>query len=127
MIKDFDNWNNLKKKLDGRKNPPHFKEGEIWWCSVGVNIGYEIHGKNSLSNRPVLILKKFSRDIFLGIPLSSKIKSGKFYHFLEVNQKTSCAILSQIRVFDGKRLNGKIKELPEEELENLKEKVRRLI
>ena len=30
MQKDFDNWNNLKKKLDQREKFPSFKEREIW-------------------------------------------------------------------------------------------------
>jgi len=40
--KDFDKWNMKKKKLDKNKRDLLFKEGEIWWCSLGVNIGEEV-------------------------------------------------------------------------------------
>ncbi len=68
MIKDFENWNKLKQKLESRKNIPTFKEREIWWCSIGVNIGCEEDGKNQLFNRPILIIRKFNNNMFLGAP-----------------------------------------------------------
>ena len=71
MNKDFDNWGVVKKRLNCIRNLRTFNEREIWWCSVGLNIGYEIYGKNELFNRPVLIIKKFSSSIFLGLPLTS--------------------------------------------------------
>ena len=79
MNKDFDDWNELKNKYESHNNQI-FEENEIWWASIGVNIGFESCGKNSNFNRPVLILKKFNKFIFLGIPLSSKIKQGKYYY-----------------------------------------------
>jgi hypothetical protein len=57
--KDFDGWNNVKKKVDTHNTSSlYFKEREIWWASTGVNIGSESDGKNELFERPVLILKK---------------------------------------------------------------------
>ena len=41
MEKDFDAWNFKKKELDKNKRDLLFKEGEIWWCSLGLNIGEE--------------------------------------------------------------------------------------
>lgn len=41
MEKDFQGWHQVKEKLDLLKNPPTFQEREIWWCSIGMNIGYE--------------------------------------------------------------------------------------
>jgi tRNA1(Val) A37 N6-methylase TrmN6 len=41
MNKDFDTWNTRKKTIDfSSKNPPYL-ERDIWWCSLGVNIGFE--------------------------------------------------------------------------------------
>ena len=34
--KDFDKWNELKKKLHVRDERILFHEREIWWCSLGV-------------------------------------------------------------------------------------------
>lgn len=48
MKKDFDKWNNRKKIIDQKEisNQMFFNEREIWWGSLGVNIGYEQDGKN---------------------------------------------------------------------------------
>lgn len=62
IIKLFDIWNGNKKKLDGRKSSQsftNFKEREIWFCSVGKNIGTELNGRyekrNDTFSRPVLV------------------------------------------------------------------------
>ena len=73
MKKDFDNWNNLKKKLDNRGKYPTFKEGGIWWVNIGMNIGNEQCGKSSLFSRPVLILK----NLIIIFSLSSFIINSK--------------------------------------------------
>ena len=44
MDKNYDLWFPQKKKLDRKQNPPSFKEREVWWCQIGVNVGYEIFG-----------------------------------------------------------------------------------
>lgn len=41
MKKDFDNWNNQKKILDKTEQKFLFKQGEVWWCAVGTNVGDE--------------------------------------------------------------------------------------
>ena len=45
MSKDFDSWNGEKKNLEqiGHNNLV-FHEREIWWCSIGVNLGDEQDG-----------------------------------------------------------------------------------
>lgn len=64
----------LKKETSILEIEIKIREGEIRWCRLGMNIGSETQGKGSYFERPVLILKKFSRDVFLGIPVTSKIK-----------------------------------------------------
>lgn len=39
MKKDFDSWNDIKKNLDGKAKDMLFKEREVWWCNLGLNIG----------------------------------------------------------------------------------------
>lgn len=58
--------------------------------------------------RPVLILKKFLGDVFLGLPLTSKEHKGDWY--FELTHKERC------RVLDRKRLEDKIVELGEKEI-----------
>jgi mRNA interferase MazF len=59
MQKDFPGWHRHKEQLHAQHQTPTFQEREIWWCSVGVNIGHEMDGKNQFYNRPVLIVRKF--------------------------------------------------------------------
>ena len=46
MIKDFQKWHNKKEILHGAISRVFFHEREVWWRSLGVNIGFE-------QNRPV--------------------------------------------------------------------------
>ena len=71
MEQYFIDWNNLKYELITIKSPPpNFNERDIWWCSIGVNVGYEVNGKNGPFERPVLIIKKYNNDMFFGLPLT---------------------------------------------------------
>lgn len=38
----------------------YFKERQIWWASIGQNIGVEANGKNKKYERPVIILKNLT-------------------------------------------------------------------
>lgn len=113
-------WHNLHKHLD-RKDASRifFKEKEVWFCSIGKNIGSEQNGKHEIFERPVLIFKKFSNDLFLGIPMTSRIKND-IYHFKLTDIPTpSYLILSQIRILDRKRLNRKLRIITDEEYHNV--------
>jgi mRNA interferase MazF len=121
--KNFEEWSALKSRLnDGAV--PTFKEREVWWCSVGVNIGYEIDGKNELFNRPVLILRKTSKETFFGLPLTSKEKSFPWGVPITLKQKTSFVAVGQLRFFDAKRLNELYGKASEGEFEKIKKAVR---
>jgi mRNA interferase MazF len=74
MEKDFDSWSSLKKRLDSLDNLPFFNEKEIWWCSIGLNIGSEIYRKGKTFTRPVLILRKFNKSSFLAVFINDKSK-----------------------------------------------------
>ena len=104
MQKDFDNWNNLKKKLDQREKFPSFKEREIWWINLGLNVGNEQCGKGDRLVRPILILKKSNNHFFFGIPLSSVQKDNKYYFNFEFKGKEQSALMCQAKPFSAKRL-----------------------
>jgi mRNA interferase MazF len=62
LIKRFTDWHNLKIKIHNSKSEPvWYKERDIWWVSIGHNIGTEEDGKGKYFNRPVLVIKGFSR------------------------------------------------------------------
>jgi len=108
-MKNFDQWNKKKKYINGKRDRLYFREGEIWWVQLGVNVGYEIDGKDSDFTRPVLVLKKYNEYSFLALPLSSQIKQG-FYYFSVgiVDGKEAIAVLSQLRNIDSLRLVNKV-------------------
>lgn len=111
MQKDFDSWNTIKKQVNESNFSDFIHEREVWWCSLGVNIGFEEDGKNSSFERPVLILKKFNKDVVLVVPLSTKVKNRP-YHFPHLHERQEySALLSQIRVISTKRLLRKIYEM----------------
>ena len=115
MNKDFDNWNEDKKRLHDRVSIPFSNTREVWWCSLGINIGVEIDGKNENYERPVLILKVLNKEMLWVVPLTSKPKSNKFYFKILYGEgNESYVILSQSRILSAKRLIRKIDRLPEE-------------
>ena len=114
--KDFDSWNHKKKEINYSENkPPLFKERDIWWVSIGVNVGFEEDGKHDKFIRPVLVLKKFNKMLFLGVPLSTKIKENQYYFPITVKGETVSVLLSQIKVFSALRIQDKLAELDEKD------------
>lgn len=102
---EFDKWSIIKKQINEKSNSPFFKPRDIFFIKVGKNVGFEENGKGDSFRRPVLVLKKFSGDVFWGIPLSTTKKEGiYYYHFSFTKNKESVALLSQVRLFDARRL-----------------------
>jgi mRNA-degrading endonuclease toxin of MazEF toxin-antitoxin module len=46
--------------------------------------------------------------MFWGIPITSKEKYGEYYYSFSLHGKSMTALLSQLRVFSGKRLRRRI-------------------
>ena len=120
MQKDFDQWNGLKQELDLRKKLPTFKQREIWWCNIGLNVGDEENGKNKDFSRPILILKKFNSNIFFGIPLTTQVKEKHYYHKIHFKDRQQCVMISQLRLFDSKRLVNKMGDLPQHQFDEIR-------
>lgn len=120
-MKDFHNWNKKKIKIDENKNYNHPKEKEIWWCSVGVNIGSEVYGKGADYTRPVLVINAEGSESFIGIPLTSNIKSRKYACIIKTDDGVlHTALIYQIRSFDKRRLTEKKYILSTEEYSKIK-------
>jgi len=108
MQKDFDTWNIKKKILHKDVAYPFFHEREVWWCFLGANIGFEQDGSSEFV-RPILVFKKFNNKVFWALPLSTKVKEGKFYSPVNLEDAIPrVAILSQLRLMDAKRLRDKV-------------------
>lgn len=127
-MKKFDNWNNQKKEVQEKNNIPYFYEREIWYISMWLNVWYEQDWRGDNFYRPVIIVKKFSKDIFWWISLSSKEKLWQYYYnFKDSNNKKQFAIISQFKLYSSKRLVSKIWDIAKLDFKNLKEKIKSLI
>lgn len=102
--KRFPEWITLKEKLHNVNRLPDIKDGEIWWCAMGENVGVEINGKNREFSRPVLVFKKLSRYGFMGIPLTSQKHIGTWYISFVFQDKEETAVLAQAKVISVSRL-----------------------
>lgn len=130
MEKNFDQWNKFKKDLDSDSNVRGFEQRDIWWCSLGINVGNEQDGKNNQFSRPILVLKKFNSHVFLGLPLTtSPKKNHPLYYSIFFNDKNAAIILSQIKLFSVKRLRGKkrIGKLSEKIFDDVRKAIKDLI
>ncbi len=127
-MKNFNDWNQKKTKIHERKKTPFCHERELWWCALGVNIGFEQDGTGRGYYRPVLILKSFSLETCLIAPLTTSTR----VHLLrpsvgEIDGKLAHALISQIRVIDTKRLIRKIGYLDKYIFKDIRKAVKQMI
>ncbi len=122
-MNEFDKWNKQKQEIEFKNKHIFFKEGEIRWCQLGQNIGYEEYGTGKNFDRPVLIIKSFSKQICVVVPLTTSKKKHKFR--LQIH-RNSTALLSQIRVIDSKRLSKLIEKIDPYKLKEIKKAIQDL-
>ena len=108
MNRDYVGWYKLKSEIERRPAQERFHQREIWWCSFGANIGFEEDGKNSQFERAVLIIRKFNKELFLGVPLTTKRKDNRFYHPITIGDQLGSVMVSQVRVLSSRRLGRKL-------------------
>ena len=126
-MKDFNRWNELKKKIDVNEDIPNNfpREGEVWMTDIGLNIGYEQNGSEDNFSRPMLIIKKFNNHMFWAIPLSTKQKDFDFYfNYTDPSGQKVSAILAQMKLVSVKRLKRDIYILPKELFDQIKQKLK---
>lgn len=124
----FINWLKLKLKIQLQNiQIDYFRDGQIWWVSLGQNIGSEENGKNIKFERPVLILKRINKQTFWALPTSTQIQKGKYRYIFEKKGKQYSIKLSQIRLISSKRLIRLIGEIDKGDFKNIKNKLKKLI
>jgi mRNA interferase MazF len=124
MKKDFQIWHNKKENVENKEKRVFFHEREIWFCHLGTNVGFEQDGKGENFSRPVIVFRKFNKEVFWAVPLTTKTKSGKFYTTINLKDGVHrMAILSQLRLIDAKRIYFKIGVIDEETHKLLEEKI----
>lgn len=127
MWEKYLEWHKKKNEINNLNRKLSFHVREVWFCYLGINIGYEQNGDSDNFLRPVLILRKFNNRIFWAIPLTKTIKQSEFYFNFELNDNSSVAILSQVRLMDSKRLVKKIGYISKCDFKILKQNFRKLI
>ncbi len=121
-------WNEVKQITQKIDKKVYFKERDIFWLKIGENIGFEQNGKGNKFQRPVLVVKRYTNDMFLGIPLSTTLREGNFYfQFTFLENKISTALLVQHKLFSSKRFIKKIGKIDKDDFKCLKKKLHNLI
>jgi mRNA interferase MazF len=120
-VLDYDTWNIKKQRLQETEQDILFREGEVWWCHIGVNLGYELYGKGEHFWRPVFILKKHNRLTFLGLPLGSTVKPHAFYLPFPFRGRNGCIRLDQARILSSKRLSNRMGKVTSLQLQAIKQ------
>jgi len=129
LIQIFANWTKIKIRLHASETDEniYFGEKDIWWASLGQNIGSEENGKNKNFERPVLILKKFNATTFWSIAISSKLKIGNNYYPFQFNSEKFVLNLSQLRLLSTKRLLRFVGKIDETDFTKVREAIRNLL
>jgi mRNA interferase MazF len=92
--------------------------------SIGINIGNEIDGKGDIFSRPVLVIRRCNRDTFIGVPLTKTDKGLPWYVSCDIDNKNGACNISQIRLFDQKRLLRLVKKIEDEDFNVIKQAIR---
>ena len=129
MQKDFDGWNKIKKEVNAYELRRDFfyHQREVWWCAIGVNVDVETDGKQVNFDRPVLAFQKFNKEMFWGVPLTSRERTGEFYEKITHEKGAVWAMLTQMKTFSSKRLLRKVGMIPEKRLCENPEKTIRIL
>ncbi len=128
MNKNFTDWSNQKEIIHGKEKEVFCHVRELWWCALGLNIGSEQDGAGKEYSRPVLVLKSFSADTSLVIPLTTSVRPHPLRPPVGmVGGKDANALLSQMRVIDTKRLVRKIGYLDQDIFEKIRKAVKELL
>ena len=129
MEKDFQKWHSEKASIHHDKKRPFFHIREVWFCSLGANVGFEQDGGGEKYLRPVLILRKFNNEVLWVLPFTKHEKKGRYYFSVMISHSTtpSAVILSQIRLIDAKRLRSKLGDISEKDFLEVKKRLQALL
>ena len=124
----FDDWNTLKKELQEKERSNiRFKEWDIWWVSIGQNIRSESYWKWENYRRPVLIVRKLSKESCICIPLSSKIKTWTWFCEYKHQWERATALLYQIKMIHINRFQRRLWYMDDSDFKNIKKRLKELL
>ncbi len=122
IIKQFAGWIILKERLHNQRHkPPLVSERDIWWASIGENVGSEVNGKSELFSRPVIIFRKLAHGFYFVIPTTTQSQEGSWFVAFTHGGKQMVACLHQARAIDYRRLSNKLGTMDTEDLARVQE------
>lgn len=123
----YNSWNQQKISISKLATGHFYREREVWWCSLGKNIGFEQDGKGIQYERPVLVIKAFSKSVCLVIPLTTSTKKNPYHVDIGyIDNRLSYAIISQIRLIDTRRLVNRVFILDNAVFDKIRKNIREL-
>ena len=130
-MKKYDQWNEVKKTVTKNNIKLGIKPREIFWTKIGQNIGSEEYGKGKNFARPVIVIRKLTSNLFLGVPTTTNTKNNDYFHKFSYNSKQDglievSAMIIQVKVFSTKRLMNKIGMINKNDFEIIIEKSKKL-
>jgi len=130
----FQEWCKIKEKISKKEIEFFIHEWEIRWINMWKNVWFEQDWKWNEFLRPVLILRIYSKYLFLWIPLTTQIKDWNYFYNFKYKNKIEFdkienvdAILIQARSFSKKRLVRYIWKIWNIDLLQIKNELRKLI
>lgn len=127
MDKDFDGWNEIKKQTNKSAFTDFVHAREVWWCALGTNIGFEQDGKHDTFERPILVLRKFNKDVVLAVPLTTSIKRNPYNVIFMHEGEEFSALISQVRLISTKRLKRRMYQMSSNIFNGIREKTKAMI
>ena len=129
MRRMYNQWNIKKQDLQKMnvKDWIYFNKGDVWWCALGLNLGSETFGKGRDFCRPILIIKRLSSELCIGLPLTSNKKEGTWFTKISLKNESRWVMLHQIRMIHKKRFQRKIGRISEGDFKRTKEKLETLL
>lgn len=121
-------WTKIKLRINLKNiENIYFYNREIWWSNIGSNIGFEQDGKNSNFSRPILIIKKFNKNMLWAIPLTSRYKEGVYIYNLYYKNTNYNFILSQLKLISSKRLIRKMTKISKNDFIKIKNRIKEFL
>ncbi|MEA1982703.1 MAG: type II toxin-antitoxin system PemK/MazF family toxin [Campylobacterota bacterium] len=130
-MKKYDEWNEIKKQTISKKINIGIKPREIFWVKIGQNIGSEEYGKGKNFTRPVIVVRKLTRELFIGIPTTTTLKTNDYFHQFKYYSKKDgdievSAMILQFKVFSVQRLTNRIGMINKDDFKKVVEKSMKL-
>ncbi len=121
--KQFNEWNQVKQRVNKNKLRTTIRVGEVRWIIFGVNIGSEIDGKGDEFIRPGLILHVIGNELALVVPMTSKQKTLPGYFSFPLKNRLGSLCLHQLKVISQNRILRRIEHISDSRLASVRHHV----